>query len=208
MISKLLLAVQEKILQKNDPSIQQELHACYEDIRLGLGFTKTAQQYGAFPTDPYSHTPRHAGAQQPGMTGQVKEEILTRQAELGIRIQNGCIHFIPHMIHARDFSAKEQTFTFYSLKNEWKEMKLPQKSFFLTVCQTPIIFQYGDEQQIKIQWSDASEEIESSAILSPEISKSIFAREAKIEQITVTIPPAEKTLKASAVSQDRALNSA
>ena len=77
MISKLLLAVQEKILQKNDPSIQQELHACYEDIRLGLGFTKTAQQYGAFPTDPYSHTPRHAGAQQPGMTGQVKEEILT-----------------------------------------------------------------------------------------------------------------------------------
>ena len=41
---------------------------CYEDIRLGLGFTKTADVYGAFPTDAYSHSPRHIGAQQPGMT--------------------------------------------------------------------------------------------------------------------------------------------
>ena len=32
--------------------------------------------YGAFPTDPYSHTPGGKGAQQPGMTGQVKEDLL------------------------------------------------------------------------------------------------------------------------------------
>ncbi|CAN0044150.1 unnamed protein product, partial [Discosporangium mesarthrocarpum] len=42
----------------------------------------------AFPTDPYSHTNRH-GAQQPGMTGQVKEEIVTRFGELGVRIEGG-----------------------------------------------------------------------------------------------------------------------
>ena len=39
------------------------------------------------PTDPYSHTPGFAGVQQPGMTGQVKEEILTRWGELGLRWQ-------------------------------------------------------------------------------------------------------------------------
>ena len=39
-----------------------------------FGKVKTVRSYGAFPSDPYSHTPAHAGAQQPGMTGQVKED--------------------------------------------------------------------------------------------------------------------------------------
>ena len=38
----------------------------YNAIRDGLGFRKTARAYGAFPTAPYSHSPAHAGAQQPG----------------------------------------------------------------------------------------------------------------------------------------------
>ena len=36
---------------------------------------KTPEEYGAFPFDAYSHTPYNSGAKQPGMTGQVKEEI-------------------------------------------------------------------------------------------------------------------------------------
>ena len=59
MISKLLLAVQECALTENIPTIKNQLLECYEDIRLGLGFTKTADVYGAFPTDAYSHSPRH-----------------------------------------------------------------------------------------------------------------------------------------------------
>ena len=47
------------------------------------GIQQDGREYGAFPTDPYSHTPAHAGAQQPGMTGQVKEELLTRPARVG-----------------------------------------------------------------------------------------------------------------------------
>ena len=65
----------------------------YTDIRKGLGFNKTPEVYGAFPTDPYSHTPKGQGARQPGMTGSVKEEILTRQAELGMSIENGNLVF-------------------------------------------------------------------------------------------------------------------
>lgn len=47
------------------------LARAYYRVRQGLGFNKTAEAFGAFPSDPYSHTPRHAGAQQPGMTGSV-----------------------------------------------------------------------------------------------------------------------------------------
>ena len=80
MVAKLLLAVQENLFAAEaagDPPAAR-LAALYYDVRAGLGFNKTPAVYGAFPTDPYSHTPGHSGAQQPGMTGQVKEEILTR----------------------------------------------------------------------------------------------------------------------------------
>ncbi|MBN1813947.1 MAG: hypothetical protein JXA14_19075, partial [Anaerolineae bacterium] len=81
MVSKLLLAVQETLLRARahgePPSTVQALVDIYYDVRSGLGFNKPPDVYGAFPTDPYSHTPAGQGAKQPGMTGQVKEELLT-----------------------------------------------------------------------------------------------------------------------------------
>jgi hypothetical protein len=71
-------------------------------VRDGLGYRKGPAAYGAFPTDPYSHTPGEGGAQQPGMTGQVKEEILTRWGELGLRVREGRIHFDPVLLDAQE----------------------------------------------------------------------------------------------------------
>ena len=74
MVSKLLLAVGETIERDgNDRLVRQ-----YAEIREGIGSHKNPAEYGAFPFDPYSHTPSMAGAQQPGMTGQVKEDIISR----------------------------------------------------------------------------------------------------------------------------------
>ena len=75
MVAKLLLAVQEVILSSEDSSaaVTEKLKVMYYRVRAGLGYEKTVSQYGAFPTDPYSHTPSAGGAKQPGMTGQVKE---------------------------------------------------------------------------------------------------------------------------------------
>ena len=69
--------------------------AIYCEIRDGMGLSKTPEQYGAFPCDPYSHTPKHAGIQQPGMTGQVKEDILSRLTELGMRVRGGILSSTP-----------------------------------------------------------------------------------------------------------------
>ncbi len=90
MVSKLLLAVQEtyqKAESENaDPSKLSELKEFYYDIKEGIGVDKNPNDYGAFPTDPYSHTPSFSGVQQPGMTGQVKEDIISRFGELGVTI--------------------------------------------------------------------------------------------------------------------------
>ncbi|MFN3258527.1 MAG: hypothetical protein ACE37B_22825 [Ilumatobacter sp.] len=103
MVAKLLLAVQETYweLEQHDEhhdDVAPIVADAYRRIRAGLGYQKTPAEFGAIPTDCYSHTPSHAGAQQPGMTGQVKEEVLTRFGELGFHVADGRLRFAPGLI--------------------------------------------------------------------------------------------------------------
>ena len=100
MVAKLLLAAQESAFEAFDAGEPEwvALAAHYRRVRDGIGYRKSVAEYGAFPADPYSHTAGEGGAQQPGMTGQVKEEILTRWGELGVRVRGGRIHFCPLLL--------------------------------------------------------------------------------------------------------------
>ena len=75
MVSKLLLAAYENTnmaLKTDDEILIGRMYDHYFEILAGIGAHKSPKLYGAFPTDPYSHTPGGKGAQQPGITGQVK----------------------------------------------------------------------------------------------------------------------------------------
>ena len=102
MVSKLLLATQESFNDVNQreglSSDAEKLVMYYRDIKAGIGVDKTPEDYGAFPTEAYSHTPSFAGVQQPGMTGQVKEDILSRFGELGVTVKNGQLSFDPVLL--------------------------------------------------------------------------------------------------------------
>jgi len=104
MVAKLLLAVQESVFDASDAGAPElpRLIAHYRAVRDGLGYRKRVDEYGAFPFDPYSHTAAEGGAQQPGMTGQVKEEILTRWGELGVRVRDGRVCFDPVLLDERE----------------------------------------------------------------------------------------------------------
>ena len=69
MVSKLLLAVQESCLQAisngEDEVMVGHLLEHFYEINEGIGVHKSPELYGAFTTDPYSHTPGGKGAQQP-----------------------------------------------------------------------------------------------------------------------------------------------
>ena len=77
--------------------------AHYHEILEGTGIHKTAREYGAVPTDAYSHTPWGKGARQPGMTGQVKEDIICRFGELGVRVREGRISIDPTLLSDSEF---------------------------------------------------------------------------------------------------------
>ena len=129
MVAKLLLAVQENFFaaldSHEDSDTCRQLGQLYYRIRSGIGFNKTPREYGAFPTDPYSHTPGNAGARQPGMTGQVKEEILSRFGELGVRVSAGKVRFEPDLLRAREFVTAPRHLRFLDVEGNWQELEVP-----------------------------------------------------------------------------------
>ncbi|MCP4995197.1 MAG: hypothetical protein GY934_15675, partial [Gammaproteobacteria bacterium] len=140
MVSKLLLAAQEchtaATISGAEPDVTAALATTYYDIRQGLGFNKSPEVYGAFPPDPYSHTPAGSGARQPGMTGQVKEEILTRLGELGVTVKQGELHFNPTLLRPDDFLHESGHFNYIDVQGNWQTRSLPANSLGFTLCQT------------------------------------------------------------------------
>ncbi len=189
MVSKLILAVKEKCqsaIDKNeDSAIINQLIEHYYDVRSGLGTSKTPDNYGAFPTDPYSHTPGNAGAQQPGMTGQVKEDILCRFAELGVTIQQGEIILNPRMLKKSEFLASSSKFTFFDIDNKKNSINLPNDALAFTYCQVPFTYQLEQEEKIELHFEDGTVTSFNDLKISAEWSSQLFNRTGKIVLVKV-----------------------
>jgi hypothetical protein len=193
MVSKLLLAVQETFLraraQGEPEAITQALAEVYYDIRSGIGFNKTPAVYGAFPTDPYSHTPAGQGAKQPGMTGQVKEELLTRLAEMGAFIEQGTLLFNPVLLREQEFTPQEVTFDYIDVNGQERSIDLPISSLAYTFCQVPIVYLISGENQLEIAYADGRLQRLTGNRLDAETSRHIFCRDGHVKQITVYTKP-------------------
>jgi hypothetical protein len=179
MVSKLLLAVGECIQASRLSGVPDDtcvvgcsspfvsrLIAHYREIREGIGSHKSPAEYGSFPFDAYSHTPSYAGVQQPGMTGQVKEDIISRFFELGICVQDGEIHIHTDMLRAEDFLNGELHFTY---------------------CGIPFCYVLSDETKIRFEYRDGQSICCDGSVISVDLSAQIFARDSFIQQVILYV---------------------
>jgi hypothetical protein len=191
MVSKLSLAVQENCLLavKNNESevLIGKLFDHYYEIQAGIGVHKSPKLYGAFPTDPYSHTPGGKGAQQPGMTGQVKEDFLSRIGELGVFVEDGKIIFNPRLLRESEFVKTPKTFNYTAISKEEKSINLKESSLCFTYCQVPIVYINSDIEGIKIFFIDKSSTEIKDLILDKNTSKMIFERTGNVDKIEVSV---------------------
>ncbi len=189
MVSKLLLAVQECCLKaiedKADPAIVGKLLDHYYEIDAGIGVHKSPELYGAFPTDPYSHTPQHRGAQQPGMTGQVKEDILARFGELGVFVENGQLYFNPCLLRKNAFANEAHSVQYINVRNEQKPLKIESGTLCFSYCQIPVIYKIADNEKLEVVLFDGKAETFDTLWLDHETSRQVFQRSGMIEQIVV-----------------------
>lgn len=187
MVSKLLLAAQETCVRSAGSSQAARLADCYRDIRKGIGDFKTPAEYGAFPMDPYSHTPAHTGARQPGLTGQVKEDILCRFGELGVKVRAGQIHFEPQLLREEEFLAEPGEFNYFDLAGSFRTIRHEASSLVFTCCQVPVIYQIGKTPRLTVKFTDGRVIRQESLVLDEKNSRSIFERRGMIKTIVCTI---------------------
>ena len=191
MVSKLLLAAQESyfnaIEENADPVTLGKLKDHYFEIKAGIGLYKSPDLYGAFPTDAYSHTPSTAGAQQPGMTGQVKEDFISRMGELGIHVINGEIVFGTSLLNDQEILNHNEQFDFYALNGEKQQLSLQKGQLAYTFCKVPIIYTASDKNQIIISFNNGDTKVIPNNVIDRETSALIFNRGGEVERIELSI---------------------
>ena len=201
MVSKLLLAAQESFFRAANAgasaTVLRQLAGCYYDIRAGIGDAKAPEQYGAFPMDPYSHTPAHTGACQPGLTGQVKEDVLCRWGELGVFFQSAQLCFRPLLLRRKEFLSSPTDFNYWDVSGKLRRLRLKPGSLAFTYCQTPVTYQLGRKDSLALCFADGSRRDGETLCIDAAASRSIFERTGQVERIIVSLSSAEKFVLSS-----------
>ncbi len=192
MVGKLLLAVQEAHrgarADGSPPEAVERLARMYERVRAGLGFNKTAREFGAFPFEPYSHTPKHAGAQQPGMTGQVKEELLARLGELGVAVSQGCLELRPALLSRRELLGTPSTWELFDVQGRSTAIELAAGELGFTLCGVPVIYRLGGAEEVAVvHFASGPARAAAGSRLDAEATQAVFARSGEVTRIEVTV---------------------
>ena len=195
MVSKLLLAAQENFFraarEQSPAAVRRGLAAAYYDIRRGLGDSKTPAEYGAFPMDPYSHTPANAGAKQPGLTGQVKEDILCRFGELGLSVDRGMISLHPSLLRRAEFLRAPGRFAWRDIGGRDRVLNLPAGSLAFTLCQTPFVYRLAKKEGVVVSFADGTSSATPGLALDEATSHAILGRTGTVAKVEVSLDPAK-----------------
>lgn len=198
MVSKLVLAAQENFkdvyAKKGMNEEARTLQKCYEDIKAGIGLDKTPEEYGAFPTEAYSHTPSFAGVQQPGMTGQVKEDFISRLGEVGVNVNAGVVQFKPVLLAKAEFMDEKEVWSLpgKAYDADAETIQLDQETLGFTFCAVPVVYELKGNTQIIVSYKDGTERVFADTdTLDFETSQTLFNREGKIARITVHLDGSE-----------------
>ncbi|MDG2150595.1 MAG: hypothetical protein P8K12_00015, partial [Polaribacter sp.] len=127
------------------------------------------------------------GAQQPGMTGQVKEDVLSRIGELGVFVKDGKIIFNPRLLRVTEFVKTLKMFNYQTINKEEKSINLKEGSLCFTYCQVPIVYKNTNNESIKVFFTDNSEQEVKDLFLDKNVSKMIFERTGRVDRIEVSL---------------------
>ena len=189
MVSKLLLAVEEVLDRAGrageDAALVERLRIHYREIREGIGVHKPPEVYGAIPTDPYSHTPGFAGVQQPGMTGQVKEDLISRLGEMGVAVEDGRLEFRRHLVSDGEFLSGARTFEFHDIEGRESALELEPGTMAFTICQTPVVSHRAGPERIEIARRDGRRETAEGLELDARTSAEVFERSGAVARLDV-----------------------
>ncbi|MDG1985958.1 MAG: hypothetical protein P8M11_15500 [Planctomycetota bacterium] len=191
MASKLILSIQETLWCARDQGEPAEVCAAlrrhYRAARAGLGTHKSPEEFGAFPTEPYSHSQADGGARQPGMSGQVKEDLLSRVGEVGLRIRDGRIQFDGALLHTPEL--RDDDGVLRSPSGELVEV--PAGALAVSHCGVPFVIRRGAAAKVELIAADGTRTSHDAGSLDADTSRGIWGRSGAVQRVEVTLPTPE-----------------
>jgi hypothetical protein len=121
------------------------------------------------------------------MTGQVKEDILSRFGELGVFVNEGKLLFNPRLLRKEEFLKEPEIFTYVDIDNEVKEIQIAKDSLCFTYCQIPIIYKLSEKEALKVEFYQGPSLEFTDLNIDMDTSKKVFERTGEINRIIVSI---------------------
>jgi hypothetical protein len=119
------------------------------------------------------------------MTGQVKEDILVRFAELGVLIKDGKLCFKPALLRKSEFVKQGRLVHFLNVKGKQQHIQLEKDSLGFSICQVPVVYEISDKQGIEVEISDGSKHYIDGFAIDQSNSNEIFNRTGRLASIHV-----------------------
>jgi hypothetical protein len=127
------------------------------------------------------------------MTGQVKEDIISRFIELGVTVAAGSITFAPRLLRSKEFNPEATRFTWFAHTGTWEEIDVPARSLAFTYCGVPVVYTRvdGESGAGELRTDDGTVEQlawNGGVTLSRDRSSQMFSRSVHLKQISIKIP--------------------
>jgi hypothetical protein len=123
------------------------------------------------------------------MTGQVKEEILTRLGELGVSVRGGEVSFSPVLLRRSEFLDNPETFDYYDVAGRVQTLELEEQTLVFTYCQVPIVYRMSEDRKLTLHLSDGTIREQDGTVLDEASSREIFRRSGEIVRVEVSLTP-------------------
>jgi hypothetical protein len=123
------------------------------------------------------------------MTGQVKEEILTRFGELGVRVSDGAVSFQPNLLRSREFLSTPRQLRYLDVADNWQTITVPAHGLAFSWCQVPIVYRLDDDAdpELSITFDDGTQLTFRQLTLPAEESSELFRRSGRIRQLSLVL---------------------
>lgn len=120
------------------------------------------------------------------MTGQVKEDILSRWGEFGVYAQDGKLYFNPTIVRTEEYLAEQKEFEFYDVEHKKQTLTIPKHALCFTYCQVPIVYHNeSNVNGIELVLSNGRKKKVDQHHLDVIDAANLFNRNGKISQINI-----------------------
>jgi hypothetical protein len=125
------------------------------------------------------------------MTGQVKEEILTRLGELGVDVREGRIAFRPALLRRRELLAAPAEWEWFDADGRLQRRALAAGELGFTLCQTPVVYRLAAARSVRVRWRNGDEREVEGDRLDAATSAEILGRGGAVAEVVVSISAAD-----------------